>query len=108
MTKLSQEPFQKRIRIKYLLLGIMIGGFMITFAMSVGNGIAYALTLVLPEYFNKTGVFDVMQNQITGNAMLAIMFCSLILLFYYDKTKSKSVEGEKIGIKYDWDDVTKV
>lgn len=105
MTKLSEMPFEYRIRVKYTMFGILLGitGFAI---IMFSSGIT---AYIFRVYHINQPIDLIIESWILSQLGIQIAFLLFIPLLYWmwnSKSKMKNhPELENIGLKWDWEQV---
>lgn len=101
--KLGERPFEYRIRVKYLMLGFLIGSMTLALALFVDIGI------VVKNYFypelERTETDIALRNVVLGGILLIFFAPLAYFLWYSKKPPKKYPNNEPVGLKWDWEKV---
>lgn len=109
MTRLYDMPFERRIREKYLLFGILLGMTIMSFMFGVG-GIAYFVKLYILDIPYTEQEY---RNAIEGNIVMHLIFLIpliplIFMMWFTKKAPRKHPDKEPVGLKWDWEKVKKL
>lgn len=112
-TSMYDLPFEKRIRIKYTILGALFVCVGITFLAMVGNTLTIVLMNVFPDSLSEKGwqtTLNYQWNQFILSAMGFTGSGILLAVVWFDNSKPKKHPelDETVGLKSDWDKVNSI